>query len=205
LIVGLVATLARPGGNVTGVTLNNPELSAKRLSLVKEAVPAASRVAILANPDFKPSSSMVAEMRPAARALRVEIHVLEVREPHELAQAFGAMVAAKADAVVVVPDPMFVAQRRRIAELAARSRMPAMYHLRQFMEAGGLAFYGADYVEAFQQGAMLVDKILKGAKPADLPVEQPWRFALGINLKTAKALGLTIPQSLLTRADYVVE
>jgi putative tryptophan/tyrosine transport system substrate-binding protein len=205
LIVGLVATLARPGGNVTGVTLNNPELSAKRLSLVKEAVPAASRVAILANPDFKPSSSMVAEMRPAARALGVEIQVLEVREPQGLAQAFGAMVAAKADAVVVVPDPMFVAQRRRIAELAAQSRMPAIYHLRQFVEAGGLAFYGADYTEAFQQGAILVDKILRGAKPADLPVEQPWRFALGINLRTAKTLGLTIPQSLLTRADYVVE
>jgi ABC-type uncharacterized transport system substrate-binding protein len=161
-------------------------------------------VAILANPDFKATSSM-AEMRPAARALGVEIQVQEVREPRELAQAFGAMVAAKADAVVVVPDPMFVAQRRQIAELAARSRLPAMYHLRQFVEAGGLASYGADNAEAFQQGAMLVDKIPKGAKPADLPVEEPWRFVLGINLKTAKALGLAIPPSLLTRTDYVVE
>jgi putative ABC transport system substrate-binding protein len=201
LIVGLVATLTRPGGNITGVTLSNSELSAKRLSLLKEAVPAMSRTAVLANPNFEPSSGMVAETRAAARALGVEIQVL----PQELAKAFGIMTAAKAHAVVVVPDPMFVAHRRRIAELAASSRIPAMYHLRQFVEAGGLIFYGADYVEAFQQGGVLVDKILKGAKPADLPVEQPWRFALGINLKTAKVLGLTIPQSLLVRADYVVE
>jgi putative tryptophan/tyrosine transport system substrate-binding protein len=205
LIVGLVATLTRPGGNVTGVTLTNPELSAKRLSLLKEAVPTMSRTAVLANPNFKPSASIVAETKAAASTLGVEIQVLEVREPQELAKAFRIMTEAKAYAVVVVPDPMFVAHRWRIAELAARSRIPAMYHLRQFVEAGGLIFYGADYVEAFQQGAVLVDKILKGAKPADLPVEQPWRFVLGINLKTAKALGLTIPPSLLLRADQVVE
>jgi ABC-type uncharacterized transport system substrate-binding protein len=205
LIVGLVTSFARPGGNVTGVTLNNPELSAKRLSLLKEAVPAMSRVAVLANPNFKPSSSMVAETRLAARTLGVDVQVLEVREPLEFEKAFGTMTAAKADALVVVPDPMFVAQRQRIAQLAARSRIPAIYHLRQFVQAGGLIFYGADYVEAFQQAAVLVDKILKGAKPTDLPVEQPWRFALGVNLKTAKALGLTIPPSLLGRADQVIE
>jgi putative ABC transport system substrate-binding protein len=135
----------------------------------------------------------------------VEIQVIEVRQPEELAKAFQTMTAAKAHAVDVLPDAMFVAQRRRIVELAASSRIPAMYHLRQFVEAGGLISYGADYVEAFQQGAVLVDKILKGAKPADLPVEQPWRFALAINLKTAKALGLTIPPSLLLRADQVIE
>ena len=205
LIAGLVATLTRPGGNVTGVTLDNPELSAKRLSLLKEAVPAASRVAVLTNPDFKASSRMVAETRRAARALGVELEVVDAREPRELAKAFGAMKAAKADAVVVLPDPMFVAQRERIAELAASHRIPAIYHLRQFVETGGLMFYGADYVEAFQQGAMLVDKILKGAKPADLPVEHPWRFAMAINLRTAKALGLTIPHSLLVRADQVID
>jgi len=205
LIPGLVATLTRPGGNVTGVTLITPELSAKRLSLLKEAVPTALRVAVLANPNFPASSSIVAETRLAARALGVEIQVVEVREPQELAKAFGTMTAAKAHALVVVPDPMFVSQRRRIAELAASSRIPAMYHLRLFVEAGGLMSYGADHVEAFQQGAVLVDKILKGAKPADLPVEQPWRFVMAINLKTAKALGLTIPQSLLLRADHVIE
>jgi putative tryptophan/tyrosine transport system substrate-binding protein len=203
-IVGLAATLTRPGGNVTGVTLINPELSAKRLSLLKEAVPAVSRVAVLANPDFTPSSSMVAEMRRAAQALGVEMQVVEVREPQELANAFGTMTAAKAHAVVVVPDPMFVAQRRRIVELAASSRIPAMYHLRHFVEAGGLMSYGADYVEAFQQAARLVDKILQGAKPADLPVEQLWRFGLVINLETAKALGLTIPPTLLFQADEVI-
>jgi putative ABC transport system substrate-binding protein len=203
-IVGLAATLAQPGGNVTGVTLINPELSAKRLSLLKEAVPAASRVAVLANPAFKPSSSMVTETRHEAHALGVELQVLEVREPQEFAPAFETMTAANAQAVVVLPDPMFVAQRQRIVELAASSRIPAMYHLRQFVEAGGLMCYGADYVEAFQQAARLVDKILKGAKPADLPVEQPWQFVLAINLKTAQALGLTIPPTLLFQATEVI-
>jgi len=205
LSVGLVTSFTRHGGNVTGVTLNNPELSAKRLSLLKEAVPAMSRVAVLANPDFKPSSSMVTETRLAARALGVDTQVLEVREPLELGKAFGTMTTAKANALVVVPDPMFVAQRQRIVELAASRRIPAIYHLREFVQAGGLIFYGADYVEAFQQAAVLVDKILKGSKPAELPVEQPWRFALGVNLKTAKILGLSIPESLMIRADYVVQ
>ncbi len=205
VLAGLVATLTRPGGNVTGVTLNNPELSAKRVSLLKEAVPAASRVVVLANPDFAPSPSLVAETRRGARVLGMQIQVLDIRQPQELAKAFGTMAAGKTHAVVILPDPMFIAERRRIVELAATSRISAMYHLRQFVEAGGLMSYGADYVEAFQQGALLVDKILKGAKPADLPVEQPWRFPLVINLKTAKALGLTIPQPLLLRADQVVE
>src|SRR5262245_63552538 len=124
-----------------------------------------SRVAVLANPTFKPSSSIVAETKTAARTLGVEVHVLEAREPSELGKAFETMTAARADAIVVVPDPMFVAHRQRIAELMASYRIPAIYHLRQFVEAGGLISYGADYVEAFQQAAVLVDKILKGAKP----------------------------------------
>ena len=205
LIVGLVTTLTRPGGNVTGVTLSTPELAAKRLSLVKEAVPTASRVAVLANPDFEATPRNVEETRLAARALGVELQMLEVREPEGFAKAFGAMTAGKAEAVVVLPDPMFVAQRRRITELAASSRIPTIYHLRDFVEAGGLISYGADYVEAFQQAARLVDKIVKGAKPADLPVEQPWRFVMTINLKTAKALGLTMPPSLLLLADEVIQ
>jgi putative ABC transport system substrate-binding protein len=205
LEIGLVAALSTPGANITGVTSNNPELSAKRVSLLKEAVPAASRLAVLANPEFKITPSMVTETGLAARALGVDVKVVELRRREDLAKAFETMTAAKVNALVVLVDPMFIAERRRIAELALSSRIPAMYHLRQFVEAGGLISYGVEYTEAFQQGAVLVDKVLKGAKPAELPVEQPWRFALTINLRTAKALGLTIPPSLLQRADHVIE
>jgi len=205
LAAGLVTSLARPGANITGVTTNNPDLSAKRMSLLKEALPGASRVAVLANPDFPPTPKMVTEARLAASALGIKVQVLQVRTPAELEKAFGAMTTAKSHAVMVLPDAMFIAERRQIVELASRARIPAMYHLWQFVEAGGLICYGVDYVESFQQAAGLVDKIVKGAKPAELPVEQPWRFALAINLKTAKALGLTIPPSVLGRADQVVE
>ena len=203
--VGLVSTVARPGANVTGVMSNNPELTAKRMSLLKEIVPGAARVAVLTNPDFKPTANMLRETTLAARSLGMELQVVEARTRQEIAAAFEAMSAAKANAVAVLVDPMFIAERQRIAELAMRSRIPAIYHLRQFVEVGGLISYGVDYLEAFQQAAVLVEKILKGAKPADLPVEQPWRFALVINLKTARALGLTIPPSLVLRADHVVE
>jgi putative ABC transport system substrate-binding protein len=202
---GLVASLARPGGNVTGVTLSNPELSAKRLSLLKEAVPAASRVAVLENPDFKASASMVGETTRAARALGVETRVLEVREPRDFTKAFASMAGAHVHAVVVLPDPMFIAHRRQIVEVAASHRIPAMYHLRQFVTAGGLMSYGADYTDTFQQCARLVDRILTGTRPVDLPVEQARQFTLAVNQKTAKALGLTIAPSVLLRADSVVE
>jgi len=205
LTAHLVASLTQPGLNVTGVTTNNPELSTKRLSLLKEAVPAAARVAVLADPDFPATPNMVSETRNAGQALGLKLQVLEVRQPQYLAKAFSAMSAAKTDALIVLPDALFIAHRPRIIELAASSRIPAIYHLRQFVEAGGLISYGVDYVESFQQAALLVDKILKGAKPADLPVEQPWRFILSINLRTAKALGLTISQSLLLRADHVIQ
>ena len=205
LEIGLVATVSTPGANVTGVMSNNPELSAKRVSLLKEAVPAASRLAVLANPEFKITPSMLAETRLAARALGVEVKVVEIRRSQDMAKAFETMTAARMNALVVLVDPMFIAERRRIADLSLSSRIPAMYHLRQFVEAGGLISYGVDYTEAFQQGAVLVDKVLKGAKPSELPVEQPWRFTLTINLKTAKALDLTIPPSLLQRADQVIE
>ena len=203
--LGLVASLTRPGGNVTGVMPNNPDLSSKRVSLLKEAVPAVTRMSVLANPDFPATSNMVAETRLGAQPLGVTLQLLEVREPAEFAKAFGAMTKAKAHAVIVLPDAMFIAQRRRITELALSNRIPSMYHLRHFVEAGGLISYGADYKDLFQQSAVLVDKILKGAKPAELPVEQPWKYALAINLKTARALGLTIPQSILLRADQVIE
>jgi len=202
---GLVVAFPRPGGNATGTTTSNPELSAKRLQLLKEAIPKVARIAILANPTFQPTPSLVAETRAAAQALGVKTDVWEVREATGLEAAFNAMVSAKIGAVDVLPDPMFISQRRRIVELAAARRLPAIFHLKQFAEAGGLMCYGATYVEMFRNNAVLVDKILKGRKPADLPVEQPTKFELVINLKTAKALGLTIPHSLLLRADQVIE
>ena len=199
-----MASLARPGSNVTGVTANNPELSAKRVGLLKEVAPAAVRMTVLANPDFQPTRSKLAETRHAAQSLGVDLRVLEARAPADLARSFDAMARAGAQGVIVLADPMFIAQRRQIAELALRGRLPSMYHLRQFAEAGGLLSYGADYRDLFQQSAVLIDKILKGAKPADLPVEQPWRYALVVNLKTASALGLTVPQSVLIQADDVL-
>jgi putative ABC transport system substrate-binding protein len=135
----------------------------------------------------------------------VELQVVEARTPQEIANAFGVISTARVNALAVLVDPVFIAQRQRIAELATKGRLPTIYHLRQFVEAGGLISYGVDYTEAFQQSAVLADRILKGSKPADLPVEQPWRFPLVINLKTAKALGFTIPPSLLLRADQVIE
>ena len=205
IAAGLVASLSRPGGNVTGVTPNNPELSAKRVGLIKEAVPGITRVGVLANPEFPATSNMVNETRAGAQALGVELQLVEARSPAELTQAFGAIRQKKSEAVVVLADAMFIAQQRRVAELALSERIPSIYHLRHFVEAGGLMSYGAEYTELFQQSALLIDRILRGAKPANLPVEQPWRYALAINLKTAKALGLTVPQSLVVRADYVIQ
>jgi putative ABC transport system substrate-binding protein len=205
LAVGLVSDLRKPGGNVTGVTTNNSELSAKRLSLLKEAVPSASRVAVLANPDFKPTSTMLAQMQVASKPLAVELHVLEARQPQEVSAAFARLSTLKADALVVLPDPWFLSQRARIVQLAMSNGIPAMYHLRQYLDVGGLMAYGASYAESFQQSAGLVDKIVRGANAGDLPVEQPWRYEVGVNLKAAKALGLTIPQSVLLRADVVIQ
>ena len=205
LTVGLVPNLRKPGGNVTGVMTNNSELSAKRLSLLKETVPTALRVAVLANPGFQPTTNMVAQMREASQPLTMQLHVLEARDPQAISAAFGQMASLKPEALVVLPDPWFLSQRTRIVELAMGSRIPAMFHLRQYLEVGGLIAYGPTYVESFQQSAALVDKIVRGANPSDLPVEQPWRYELAVNLKTAKALGLTIPQSVLLRADVIIE
>lgn len=205
LTIGLVSNLRQPGGNVTGVTTNNFELSGKRLSLLKEAIPAVSRVAVLANPDFQPTASMLTQMQSVAEPLAVRLHVLEARNPQEITAAFARISSLKADALVVLPDPWLLSQRIRITELALRGRIPTMHHLRQYVEVGGLMAYGPSYDESFQQGADLVDKILRGAKAADLPVEQPWRYEVGINLKTANALGLTIPQSVLILADVVIK
>jgi putative ABC transport system substrate-binding protein len=205
LTVGLVTSLRQPGGNVTGVTTNNSELSAKRLSLLKEDLPAIARVAVLANPEFKPTAAMLAQMQLVSQSLAVRLHVLEARNPQEIVAAFAHMASLRADAVVVMPDPWLLSQRARIVELTMRGRIPAMYHLRQYLEVGGLMAYGPTYIESFQQSAVLVDKIVRGANPGSLPVEQPWRYEVGVNLRTAKALGLTISPSVLLQADLVIE
>ena len=195
--------LTRPGRNVTGVTLDNPELSPKRLSLLKEAVPSASRVGVLVNPDFKASPAMLDETRSAARTLGLDLQVVETRAPEELAKAFDTLSAQRANALAVLADPMFVSQRRRIAELAASHRIPAIYHLRQFVEAGGLMFYGADYAEMFRQVGNYAGRILKGERPAELPVLQSTKFEFVINLHTARALNIEVPAGVLSIVDEV--
>jgi len=205
LAVGLVRDLRRPEGNVTGVTTNNTELSAKRLSLLKEAVPHATRVAVLANPDFKPTAAMVAQMRSVSQPLAVQLTVMEARNVGEIATVFKRLLSLKPDALVVMPDPWLLSQRASIVEQAMSQRVPTMFHLRQYLDVGGFIAYGASYAESFRQGAVLVDKILRGASPGSLPVEQPWSYEVSVNLKAAKLLGLAVPQSLLLRADVVIQ
>ena len=204
---GLVASLARPGGNVTGLSFMGVELIAKQLELLKETVPKVSRVAVLRNPDTPPWAHprMVKEAEQAAQLLRVQIQSLAARGPEDFDSVFSTMARERADALLVLPDPMFVLHRTRLAELAAKDRIPAMYTVVEHAEAGGLMAYAANFRYNFRRAATYVDKILKGAKPADLPVEQPTKFELVINLKTAKALGLTIPPSVLIRADEVIQ
>ena len=202
---GLVASLARPGGNLTGVTALGQELSAKRLELLSEAVPGMTRVAVLSNPAFPDSEPSVKRLEGAARVLGVQLRVLEVHDPTEFEKAFAAMSNERFGALMVLSDTMFDTHRGRIVELAANTRLPAMYALRGFVDAGGLLFYGASLPDMYRRAAVYVDKVLKGAKPGDLPIEQPTKFELVINLKTAKALSLTIPQSLLLRADQVIQ
>jgi putative ABC transport system substrate-binding protein len=205
---GLVASLARPGANLTGSTFLGPELVPKRLGLLKEALPAVSRVAVLWHPGAfgeRTMKDMVKETEAAARTLGVQLQFVEARGPDEFDRAFSAMARERADAFIVFPSVMLFSERRRIVALAAQSRLPAMYQSREFVELGGLIGYGASIPDGTRRAATYVDKILKGAKPADLPVEQPTKFELVINLKTAKALGLTIPPSLLQRADEVIQ
>jgi putative ABC transport system substrate-binding protein len=199
---GLVASLARPGGNATGLSNIIYELSATQLQVLKEAVPKVSRVAVLHNP--LNSGRALNTVRDAARALGVELQVLEVRQPPELASAFSALTARHADAVLALSDPVF-GNEVQLSNLAAANRLPAMYATREFAEAGGLLAYGPNFPDNYRRAASYVDRILKGAQPGDLPVEQPTRFEFVINLKTAKALGLTIPQSLLQRADQLIQ
>jgi len=202
---GLVAGLARPGGNITGLSLLSAELSGKRLELLKETVPGISRVAVLWNTASVAMALTVKEVQAAAVTLGVTPHMVGVRHPDDFAGAFAAIARARPDALVVVLDPFTLVHRKRILEFAAANRLPAMYELRVFVDEGGLMAYGPSVTDMSRRAATYVDKILKGAKPADLPVEQPTRFELVINFKTAKALGLTFPQSILIRADHMIQ
>jgi len=201
---GLVARLDRPGENVTGVSVFGSELDAKRLELLKAAVPGVSAVAVLANPAGLATGAALKELEGAAQALRVTLHVLEARAPQEIEDAFAAMGRQGVEALLVVSDPMLFAQRERILALTAKHGLPGIFEWREFAEAGGLLSYGANIADMYRRLASYVDKILKGAKPGDLPVEQPSKFELIINLKTAQALGLTIPPTFLFQADEVI-
>jgi putative tryptophan/tyrosine transport system substrate-binding protein len=202
---GHVASLARPGGNITGLSILGTELSGKRLQLLKESSPRAHRVALLFNPHDLGMRIREAEGHAAGRALGIEIRSLEVREESDLDGAFLAMTKDRPDAFLTVVDAVTLQHRRRIVDFAATNRLPAMYETKTFVESGGLMSYGPSIAENYRRAATYVDKILKGARPADLPVEQPTRFELVVNLKTAKALGLTIPPSILVRADQVIQ
>jgi putative ABC transport system substrate-binding protein len=202
---GLVASLARPGGNITGLSLMTPELVGKQLEMLKEVVPKASRVAVLWNPANPGNAPQLRAAEVAARTLGVRLQPLEARGPREIDSAFAAMSKEGASAVVVLVDVVFIDQRTRIADLAATRRLPSVYGLPEYVEAGGLMAYGPSYIANYRRAAVYVDKILKGAKPGDLPIEQPTKFEFVINLKAAKALGLTIPPSLLQRADEVIQ
>jgi putative tryptophan/tyrosine transport system substrate-binding protein len=203
--LGLVARLARPGGNVTGFATQNDELPGKWLELVKETVPRVSRVVALFQPTYDGGVQLKAA-QSAARPLGIRLQVLKVESGDDLATAFEEARKNRAEALIVSSSPLFYVNRARLVELASRHRLPAIYHQSEFVvESGGLMSYGPDFRELFRRSATYVDRILKGAKPGDLPVQQPTKFALVINLKTAKALGLTVPPSLLTRADQVIQ
>jgi len=205
MAAGIVASLGRPGGNLTGLEVFAEELDAKRLELLHEILPKAVHVAALWNPGNLESGLQRRQLQDAGRARGMQIQFVEVRLPGELDAAFASIGRERADAVVVSADPMLVSERRRIAELAGRIRVPTIYFDRGFVEAGGLLSYGTDLYTLYRSASTYVDKIIQGAKPADLPVQQPAKFELVINLRTAKALGLAIPPSILLRADRLIE
>jgi putative ABC transport system substrate-binding protein len=203
--LGLVANLARPGGNLTGVSTMAPELSPKRLELLSELVPQAGVIALLVNPNNSNTARISGDMQEATRAKGVRLHILKAGSESEIDAAFATLVQLHAGALVIGGDPFFGGQREQLVTLAARHGVPAIYQWREFAEAGGLISYGSSLAASFRQVGIYAGKILKGAKPADLPVEQPTTFELVVNLKTAKALGLTVPPSILARADEVIE
>jgi putative ABC transport system substrate-binding protein len=202
---GLVASLARPGGNITGLSVMAPELATKRLQLLKEVFPKLRPLAVLWNPDYLGMAARWRQIQGAAPAIGMGVRSVEIRDSRELEQALAALERDRPDALVLLADPLTLSQRLRIVEFAAEERLPAIYEASQFVEAGGLMSYGPNLDDLIRRSATYVDKILKGAKPADLPIEQPQKFELVINLKSAKALGVTIPQSVLLQADRVIE
>jgi len=202
---GFVASLAHPGGNVTGLSTMSPELNVKRLELLKEAVPGLSRVAIMWSPDVRGNLLEYKETEEAARSLRLQLQSVEVSHADDFERAFSALTTGRAEALIVVPFPVSFLNRGQIASLAQKYRLPTLYGQREFADAGGLMAYGPNNADAWRRSATFVDKILKGAKPGELPIEQPTKFELIINVNTAKALGLTLPPSLLRRADEVIQ
>jgi putative ABC transport system substrate-binding protein len=202
---GLVASLHRPGGNVTGLSLQTDELAGKRLELLTEIVPGLARVAVLSNPLNPSIAASVEQTKAAAQSLGIEIHVLEVPGPDQFESAFAAVTRARAGALIVLPDAALYGQHPRIVTFAAASHLPALFPEKEVAEAGGLIAYGPSIPASLRRAAAYVDKILRGAKPGDLPVEQPTKFELVVNLQTARAIGVTIPTSILLRADEVIE
>jgi putative tryptophan/tyrosine transport system substrate-binding protein len=202
---GLVTSLARPGGNITGLTVSGGQLQRKRLQLLKEVLPKVSRVAVLMDPTNPAALVFWRETEIAAQLLRIRLQRAEARAPDEIEAAFAAIAKGRAEALVVITEPMIYAQRSRIADLAAKNRLPTVSMIKGHAEAGDLMVYGPDYRDLYRRMAEIVDKILKGTRPADIPIEEPTKFELVINLKTAKALSLTIPQSLLVRADEIIQ
>jgi len=201
---GFVSSLARPGGNITGLSLLAPELSGKRLELLKEAFPKISRVAVLWNPDNPAAARLLRETKAAAQELRVTLQPVDVRGANDFDGAFAAIRRDHSHALLTIPDPLTNREGRRIADFATKSRLPAMYDIVETMDAGGLMAYGVNRLDPYHRAATYVDKILKGTKPADLPVEQPTKFEFIVNLKAAKQISVTIPPNVLVRADKVI-
>jgi putative tryptophan/tyrosine transport system substrate-binding protein len=202
---GFAHSLARPGGTVTGITIFSKELSQKRLELFRETVPSLARVAVLINPSFPAALSETKATEEAAQLLGITMQPVTASRVDELERALKSLTNSKVDGLITLADPFFTAHRGRIVDLANAARLPTMLHWREFVQAGGLLSYGPDNVDLYRRAANFVDKILKGARPGDLPIEQPTKFVLAINLKTARALGIAVPQSVLFRADEVIE
>ena len=202
--LGLVTSLARPGGNITGLSSASPDYSGKQLELLKEAVPKLSRIAILWNAANPGTAIAFREMQDATRVLKLPLQSLEIRRIDDLAPAFKTLPKQWGMGLVILLDPLVVSQRARIVELVSESRLPAIYPQKEFVEAGGLMAYGADLTDSYRRAAILMDKVLKGGKPAELPIEYPSKFTFTVNLKTAKQIGLTIPPNVLARADRVI-